>query len=54
MSKVSTMMVVVLSVPVSILNPNPRMYLPIPLGVLYLNQNAPLLISYNIITFLVF
>ena len=46
-------MMVVLSALVSILNPNP-MYLPLPLGVLYLNQNVPLLISYNIVTFLVF
>ena len=51
MSKISTM--VVLSAPVSILNPNP-MYLPLPLGVLHFNQSVPLLISYNIITFLVF
>ena len=50
MSKISTM--VVLSARVSILNPNP-MHLPLPPGVLYLNQNVLLLISYNIITFLV-
>ena len=31
----------------------PGIYLSLPLGVLYLNQNVPLLISYNIITFLV-
>ena len=41
----------VLSALVSILNPNP-VYLPLPLGVLYLNQNVPLLISYIIITLL--
>ena len=54
MSKISTM-VVVLSAPVSILNPN-HMHSPLPLlvGVPYLNQNVPLLISYNILTFLVF
>ena len=47
-------MMVVLSAPVSILNPNP-VYSPLPLiiGVLYLNRNVPLLIRYNIITFLV-
>ena len=44
---------VVLSAPVSILNPNP-IYLPLPLGILYFNQNVPLFIGYNIITFLVF
>ena len=56
MSKmISTIIMVVdLSAPVSILNPN-LMYLPLPLlGVPYLNQNVPLLMSYNIITFLVF
>ena len=50
MPNMSTM--VILSAPVAILNPNP-MYLPLPLGVPYLNQNVPLLISYSIITFLV-
>ena len=56
MSKICTMMVV-LSALVSILvNSTNLMYLPllITLGVLYLNQNVPLFISYNIITFLVF
>ena len=43
----------IVSAPVSILNPN-VMYLLLPLGVLYLNQNVPLFTSYNIITFLVF
>ena len=42
-----------LSAPVSIFNPN-FMYLAVPLGVPYLKQNVPLLISYNIITVLVF
>ena len=46
---------VVLSAPVSIFNPKtlPGTHLPLPLGVLYLNQNIPLLISYNILTFFV-
>ena len=44
MFEISTMMMVILSAPVSTLNPNPR-YLSLPLDVLYLNQNVPLLIS---------
>ena len=42
---------VVLSAPVSILSPNP-IHLPLPLCVLYLNQNVQFFVSYNIITFL--
>ena len=49
MSNITTK--VVLSAPVSILNPNP-MYLPLPLGVLYLNQNVPLVISFFSFSFL--